>query len=377
MNNVLKRIAHSHLLFPIVCLAMVLLLNTIVTIIQPGNSPATFFRITMVNGALKGSLIDILDYSSGLIILAIGMMIVVSCSRGVDISVGAVMALSSAVSVWVLGYGTLKQNNYTISAYVFPYVVGLLVAAVMGAVCGAWNGFLVSKLRIQPMIATLILYTGGRGIAKVVANGQINRIDVPSFSWATSNVSDAAGRAVVPIPITILVAAAFVLLVALVLHFTALGMDIQAVGINDRSSRIAGLKSSRIILLAFVFCGVCAAIAGIIATSRIGGIDTQNNGKLVELDAILAVALGGNSLNGGKFSLSGTVIGAITIQALTTVLYSINVSAAQLPFYKAVVVIVIVVLQSTELRPMLDKARASLKRRLASRRTVVVEEMGE
>ena len=370
-----KRLPRMRLFLPVVCLVVLLLINTIVTAILPDKSPVDFFRITVVNGHLKGSLIDILDYSSGLIIVSIGMMIVIACSKGVDISVGAVMALASAVCVWLVGYGELSKqgNNWTSAIYVYPLALGFLVGLVMGAICGIWNGFLVSKLKIQPMIATLILYTGGRGIAKVVTHGQQNRISAPGFNWATIGVAG------IPIPVAILVAAGFVAVVALVLRFTAVGMDVQAVGINDRASRIAGLKSSRVILLAFVFCGVCAAAYGLITTSRIGGIDPSNNGKLVELDAILAVALGGNSLNGGKFSLAGTVIGAITVQALPLVLYSINVSAVQLPFYKAVVVIIIVTLQSTELRPMLARATAWLRGRSAVARPVVVlaQEAGE
>jgi len=366
----------SRLFFPLVCLALVLLLNVVVTVASTG-SPGPFFSIGLANGALSGPLITILNRSSELVILAIGMMIVVSCSRGVDISVGAVMALSSAGCVWLLGFGTLPQNDYHVKYYVVPYLVGLLFAVVIGALCGAWNGFLVSKLKIQPMVATLILYTGGRGIAKVVADGQINKVDVPNFKWMGNFIQDSSGNNIIPIPTPIIIAAIMVILTVVVLRFTALGMNIQSVGINDRASRIVGLKATRIILLAFVFCGVCAAIAGMIATSRIGGIDTQNNGKMLEMDAILAVALGGNSLAGGKFSLSGTVIGAVTIQALTTVLYSINVSADQLPMYKAIVVIIIVVLQSPELRPMLDKALAPIRRRMAAGRPASVAEVGE
>ena len=366
MRNFLKSMVRSKLFFAVVCLVLVLLLNVVVTVATNG-SPGPFFTIGIQNGALAGPLIVILNRSSELVILAMGMMIVISCSRGVDISVGAVMALSSAVCVWLLGYGTLPQNDYHVKYYVVPYIVGLLAAAVVGALCGAWNGFLVSKLKIQPMVATLILYTGGRGIAKVVADGQIDKVDVPSFKWLGSFIQDSNGNNVIPIPTPIIVAAIVVIITVLVLRFTALGTEIQSVGINDRASRIVGLKASRIILLAFVFCGICAAIAGIITTSRIGGIDTQNNGKMLEMDAILAVALGGNSLAGGKFSLSGTVIGAITIQALTTVLYSINVSADQLPLFKAVVVIIIVVLQSSELRPMLNKALAAFKKRMPNR----------
>ena len=375
MREVVGRVVRHRMFFPLVCLALVLLLNVIVQIAQTG-SPGPFFHVVVTNGALNGPLVTILNRSSELVILAVGMMIVVSCSRGVDISVGSVMALTSAITVWTLGFGTLPQNAYHVKDYVVPYVVALLVGVAAGALCGLWNGFLVAKLKIQPMVATLILYTGGRGIAKVVADGQINKVDVPSFRWAGNFIQNGAGVNVVPIPTPIFIAAAVVILTALVLRFTALGTHIQAVGINDRASRIVGLRSSRIILAAFVFCGICAAIAGIIATSRIGGIDTQNNGKMMEMDAILAVALGGNSLMGGRFSLSGTVLGAITIQALTTVLYSINVSADQLPMFKAIVVVIIVMLQSSELKPMLARASGWARLRFARTSALAGPEAG-
>ncbi|MCL2652917.1 MAG: ABC transporter permease [Propionibacteriaceae bacterium] len=361
MTGLLKRVLHSRMAFALACLILVLLLNVVVTTATSG-SPGSFFKIALTNGTLNGPLITILNRSSELVILAIGMTIVVSCSKGVDISVGGVMALSGSVSIWLLGFGQLPQNDYHVKAYVVPLVVGLLAALVVGLLAGLWNGFLVAKLRIQPMVATLILFTAGRGAAKVVGFGQIDKVDVPSYKWLGNFFTDAAGRNVLPIPTPILVAAVVVVVAAVLLRFTALGMNIQSVGINDKASRIVGLKSSQIILLAFVFCGACAAIAGMIATSRIYGIDANNIGKNIELDAILAVALGGNSLGGGKFSLAGSVVGAITIQALTTVLYSINVSADQLPLYKAIVVVIIVVLQSPDLRPMVNRAVGALGR---------------
>ncbi len=367
MIDILKRIVGSRLFFPLLCLLLVLLLNVVSTMATTG-SPGPFFEITMTNGALNGPLITILNRSAELVILAVGMTIVISCSGGVDISVGAVMALTGAVSIWLLGYGQLAQNSYHVAEYVVPYGVGLLAAVVVGAICGAWNGFLVSKLRIQAMVATLILFTGGRGLAKVVADGQINKVDGPSYKWLGNFIQDAEGNNIVPISTAIFIAAAVVLVTALILRYTALGMNIQSVGVNPRASRIVGLDSSRVIFFAFVFCGICAALAGIIATSRIGGIDSNNVGKMLEMDAILAVALGGNSLAGGRFSLAGSVVGAITIQALTTVLYSINVSADQLPFYKAIVVVVIVVVQSPELRPMLRRAISQIRRGLPVRK---------
>ncbi|MCL2490968.1 MAG: hypothetical protein FWF36_09685, partial [Propionibacteriaceae bacterium] len=178
MNGFLKRALHSRMTFALGCLVLVLLLNVVVTTISSG-SPGSFFKIALTNGTLNGPLITILNRSSELVILAIGMTIVVSCSKGVDISVGGVMALSGSVSIWLLGFGQLPQNDYHVKAYVVPLIVGLLAALVVGLIAGLWNGFLVAKLRIQPMVATLILFTAGRGAAKVVGFGQIDKVDVP------------------------------------------------------------------------------------------------------------------------------------------------------------------------------------------------------
>ncbi|MDR1078000.1 MAG: hypothetical protein LBL55_04980, partial [Propionibacteriaceae bacterium] len=195
----LGRVVRSRLFFPLVCLALVLLLNVIVTMSTTG-SPGPFFQITLTNGALNGPLITILNRSSELVILAVGMTLVVSCSAGTDISVGAVMALSGAVSIWALGFGQLAQNDYHVKEYVIPYALGLLVALAVGAACGAWNGFLVSRLKIQPMVATLILYTGGRGAAKVFADGQIDKVDVANYKWLGNFIQDSQGNNLVPIP---------------------------------------------------------------------------------------------------------------------------------------------------------------------------------
>ena len=159
-----------------------------------------------------------------------------------------------------------------------------------------------------------------------------------------------------------------VVLTYLLLKKTALGMYIQAVGINERASRLVGLKSTKIIWLAYAFCGLCAGIAGLVASSRIYSADANNIGLNMELDAIAAVALGGNSLGGGKFSLLGSVIGAYTIQALTTTLYAMSVPSDQIPVYKAIVVILIVAVQSEELR--------KLKKRMMAKHTSKTVEGG-
>ena len=161
----------------------------------------------------------------------------------------------------------------------------------------------------------------------------------------------------IPVPTPIFLAIIVVIIVNLILKKTALGLYIESVGINGTASRLVGLNSTLIKFLTYVICGVLAGIAGIIASSRIYSADVNNIGLNLEMDAILAVALGGNVLGGGKFSLMGSVIGAYTIQALTT-LYAMNVKADQLPVYKAIVVVIIVTLQSPVFQSFIAKQRA-------------------
>ena len=165
-----------------------------------------------------------------------------------------------------------------------------------------------------------------------------------------------------PVVIAIIV----VIIAYAILKKTALGLYIESVGINGTASRLVGLNSTMIKFLTYLICGVLAGVAGFVASSRIYSADANNIGLNLEMDAILAVALGGNALGGGKFSLMGSVIGAYTIQALTTVLYGLNVSADQLPVYKAIVVVVIVVLQS----PVFKKFIAVQKEKRTSKAAV-------
>jgi ribose/xylose/arabinose/galactoside ABC-type transport system permease subunit len=320
-----KHIINHPLFLPLVCLLLVLIVNLIQT--------PSFFKITIQNGVLYGFIIDIINRSSGLIIMAVGMTLVVASSGGTDISVGAVSALAGAVCVAVLGTG---------ESYRMPYIISLLLPLIAGMVCGAFNGFLVSYMRVQPMVATLILFTAGRGIAQLITGSFILYVKPVQFQYLGSFLPN------VPIPTPCFVATFVILITWLTLKYTSLNMFIQSVGINPKASHLVGLNSKMITFFTYVFCSVCAAGAGLISVSRTASIDANNVGLNVELDAILAVAIGGNSLSGGKFSLFGSVIGAITIQALTTTLYAMHVSADQLPLYKAIVVIIIVALQSPE-----------------------------
>lgn len=338
----IKAITKHHLFFPVVCLIVVLLVNVIKT--------PNFFEVSIKNGVLYGYVIDVMNRSSELIILAIGMTLVTAASGGQDISVGAVMAVSAAVCCQILSGGETSVTEFQNS-----FVLAIVCALLASALCGAFNGLLVAKLHIQPMVATLILYTAGRGIAQLITNGQITYVRVDAYKVAGGFIPGC------PIPTPIFFAIGAVVLVSLLLKFTALGMYVEAVGINANAARLVGLNATTIKFATYVICSVLAGLAGFVASSRIYSADANNIGLMMEMDAILAVALGGNLLSGGKFSLIGSVIGAITIQSLTTTLYAMNVSADQLPVYKAIIVIIIVVLQSEGFHTFMDNMRKKMK----------------
>lgn len=341
MNN-LKKVTKMRLFLPIFSMILVMGINIIYDI-ACGNPPLTFFSISIKNGVLYGRLIDILNRGSEAAILAIGMTFVVSSSAGTDISVGSVMSLYAGVCCMLLaGYG-----NVNVSEYAVPLVAGIGAGLLVTCLCGLFNGALVAYLNIQPMVATLILWSAGRAIGLLLCNSQIVYVRVPSFQKIGGYVGF--------IPTPIIVAAICIAIAAIVLKTTALGTYVQSVGINKRASRIAGFNSAKIILLCYVISGLCAGLAGMVNTSRIYSADTNNIGLNMEMDAILAVALGGNSLGGGKFSLAGSIIGAYTIQAIDTTLLALGVSTAQSPVFKAIVVILIVVIQSEPAKEFFKK----------------------
>ncbi len=343
--NSIKKITKMQLFLPIFCMLLIMAVNIIYDIVN-GNFAFNFFTITINNGILYGRLIDVLNRGSEVAILAIGMTLVVSASAGTDISVGSVMSLSACFCCMLLaGYGVQATTELAV-----PLLVGLVGGVLMGGLCGIFNGALVAYLGVQPMVATLILYSVARAVGLLLCNNFIVYIRVDSFKALGSYFG------IVPAPF--IVAVVCVLVVTLLLKKTALGLYIQSVGINKKASRIAGLNSNRIIFLAYILCGLLAGVAGIVASSRIYSADSSSIGYTYEMDAILAVALGGNSLGGGKFSLAGSIIGAYTIQAITTTLYALGVSSSQAPVYKAIVIIIVVAVQSPPVKAYFKKRAA-------------------
>lgn len=353
VSDLFASIFRRQIFIPIAALLALALFNLIMD--------PTFFRITLGtnsagNPVLSGPLITILDNGSELAILAIGMTLVTAASGGQDISVGAGIAIGGSVILRVL-CGTNSRPD-TLQA---PIIVAFLVGCIATMLCGAFNGMLVAYFKIQPMVATLILYTAGRSIAAWVNNGELPIISEPSFGYFGGFIPG------IPVPTPFLITLVCIIVIAIVMKFTTLGLFTQAVGINESSSRLNGLNPVFIKFLSFVILGVFVAVAGLIKVSRISSINYSVVAKDIEMDAILAVALGANALSGGKFNIAASIIGAYVIQVLTTTLYKFQVPPDALPAYKAVVVIVLVVLSAPKVRDYFSglgkrlKAKQSVK----------------
>lgn len=332
----IKGLFRQQLFIPIAALLILAVFNLV--------TDPSFYKITLGYNSvgapvLSGYLITILDYGSELAILAIGMTLVTAASGGQDISVGAGIAIAGSVILRVL-CGTNSRPDELQA----PIIVAFLVACVVAMIFGAFNGVLVAYFKIQPMVATLILYTAGRSIAAWINNNELPIVSDPVFTYFGGFIPG------IPIPTPFFIAIACMVVIALVLKFTNLGLYTQAVGINENSSRLNGLNPAFIKFLTFVILGLCVAVAALIKVSRISSINYSVIAKDIEMDAILAVALGGNALSGGKFNMTASILGAYVIQFLTTTLYKFNVQSDALPAYKAVVVIMLVVMSAPVVR---------------------------
>ena len=342
-----KRILKSKLVFPIILLFLMLIFAQIIILIQEYNrlkliteninlfylfKEFNFFSIKISNGLLSGYIPIILDETSKLIIVTLGMTLVTAVSGGQDISVGSMMAISAAFCGLLL-----NGPEYRSEVFHNPYWLAILAGLFGGALCGAFNGFLVAVLRIQPMIASLILFTCGRSIAKLITHSQTVYIMNPVFKYLGVQIPG------IPVRTTIIVSVIMVILVVLFVRKTSLGLYIESIGINSSASRLIGINSVLIKFMTFVLCGVLCAVAGLMGASSIGSVNSDELGRMIELDAILAVALGGTLLGGGKFSIAGSVIGAYTIQTITTALYAMQVQAHHLNVFKAIIIVLLIV----------------------------------
>jgi galactofuranose transport system permease protein len=331
-----KKLTENRIFFPLVLLLLILFFDFLFI---PG-----FFHIENRDGNLYGSLIDILRNGSVVSLLAIGMTLVIA-TGGIDLSVGAVMAISASVAGILMNPSALKNEVFFVTDpyYTFQPLIVVIGAALLVAVfCGLWNGMLVAYMKIQPMVATLILMIAGRGVAQLITNGLRVQITYRPFSII--------GQGWFILPFSLYIVLFMLIVTSLFTRRTAVGMFIESVGINFRSSFFSGIKEKNIKLLVYVICGFCAGIAGLVACSNIRTSDANNIGLFTELDAILAVVIGGTAMKGGRFSLVASVIGALVMQAVTQSMYAIGVPAFALQAIKAVVVIFVILLFSEQSR---------------------------
>lgn len=323
--------------WPLLTLLLLLIVNVV---FNPG-----FLHIEWRDGHLYGSLIDILNRAAPLVLVSLGMTLVIA-TRGMDISVGAVVAISAALAAWMIGGALVVQDGVAVHASRFPMPLAILAALGVAVVCGLWNGVLVARIGMQPIIATLILMVAGRGIAQLITGGQIITIYYAPFFFLGSGYL--AG-----LPFSLFIVALVYGVLHLAMTRTALGLFIQAVGINPVAARGVGIQARKLTVWVYAFCGFCAGVAGLLISSNVKSADGNNAGQLLELDAILAVTLGGTALTGGRFSLFGSVIGALIIQTLTYAIYSLGVPPEINLVVKAVVVFAVMLLQSAEFRATL------------------------
>jgi simple sugar transport system permease protein len=303
---------------PVAALALLL---AVAALCVPG-----FLHLEIKDGHLYGSLVDILHRAAPLMLAALGMTLVIA-TRGIDVSVGAVVAIAATVACVLVG----------------SHGLAVALGAALGAalLCGLWNGLLVAGLGLQPIIATLILMVAGRGLAQLLTDGQIITVYEPaSFFWL-------GGGYLLGLPVSLFVVAAVGGLTALLMQRTALGLFIQTVGINPVAARLAGVRTAAIVFFVYVYCSLGAGLAGLMISSNIKSADANNAGLLLELDAILAVTLGGGQLSGGKFSLAGSLIGALIIQTLTSTIYALGVPPQVTMVVKAIVVFAVCISQSS------------------------------
>ncbi len=329
-------------LLPLSVLAILVLINLI--------KGADYFSLSIINGALYGNIPNILFGASELVILSIGMTLVTSSSGGQDISVGVAAAITSSVFVNVLlGAGGITWMTI---------LAAFLASCLVGIVIGAFNGALVAIFNVQPMVATLILFTAGRSVAFLI-DGRLSPILANELTGQLGSVIPG-----VPIQTPIILTAVFIALFAVFMKTTNLKLYSQSVGVNQKAARLNGINPIRIKFLTYMILGVCTAVAGFIAVTKAGRHDSVNLLKFVEMDAILAVAIGGNALGGGKFSITGSIIGAYTIEVLNRTLLRLEVDTETIKAFKAVFIIILMVIASPVVREYASKGTKWLRARL-------------
>ncbi|SDK92880.1 monosaccharide ABC transporter membrane protein, CUT2 family [Glycomyces sambucus] len=334
----LKGLVRRQYFWGIVAIALLLLVNLVK---DPGYLAVTIGS----SGNLVGNVIDILRAAAPIVLIAVGMCLVVA-TGGIDLSVGSVMVVAGAVSMEFLS-GAPDTLGSGLAA------VGLVIA--VSAALGAVNGVLVSVVGLQPFISTLVIMLAGRGLAKVITGGQNTAATNESFRWI-------ANGHVLGLPVVFLLALLLAVAMGILVRRSALGLMLEAIGMDAKAARLAGVNRRALLLTVYVLAGVLAGLAGVFATASVMTVDVSRTGYQLELDAILAVVIGGTSLAGGKFNITGAVVGAILIATLDKTVVFLGVSSSATPAFKAVVIVVLCLLQSERVRRAFRQRRAAAAR---------------
>ena len=300
---------------------------------------------------LYGNLIDILSRSAEITIIGMGMTMVIALG-GTDLSVGALVAVSGALALKMMRWDVIQYptpGDYSVMPYALVILVPLLVCLLMGA----FNGILVGQLKLQAIIATLILMISGRGIAQITTNGKQYTTLFSPFRWIGQG-------SLFYLPTPIIITIVVVALMMIFVRKTAFGTFVESVGINSSASRLSGINAKMVILIVFALTGLLSGISGLIYSSRIMSNDSNNAGLNYETDAILSVVIGGTSMTGGKFSMTGTIIGSIIIRTIVTFVYYFGISAEATMAFKALIIAVVIILQSEPVRIWMAK-RAEMR----------------
>ena len=308
-----------------------------------------FLAVQVRDGHLYGNLIDIANRAAPLALVSMGMAMVIAI-RGLDISVGAVLAIAATVAAWTIS----RLAPGGTDTGLLPLFAAIGAALCAAALCGLWNGLLVVKAGMQPIVATLILMVAGRGLAQLLSDGQIITIYYAPYAYLGKGF-------LFGLPFALFVVAAVFITLQLLLSRTSLGLFVRAIGHNPVAALGAGVRAQAIAPALYVFCGLSAGMAGLLVSSNVASADANNAGQLLELDAILAVALGGSALAGGSFSLAGSLIGALIIQTLTTTIYSIGVPPQVNLVVKALLVVAVLLLQSDLFRAQVGGTLRALR----------------
>jgi len=329
-----RRVLAHRLFWPVLTLIVLLAVNA--------SFNPSIWHLQWRDGHLYGSVVDIVNRAAPLALIAMGMTLVIA-TRGIDISVGAVVAISAAIAAQMIGGQLVVANGVQTYVSRVPMPLALVTALGVAALCGLWNGLLVARVGMQPIIATLILMVAGRGVAQLITEGQIITIYYAPYFFLGNGY-------LLGVPFSLWIAAVVYVALHFALDRTALGLFIQSIGINPAAARLAGVRERPLTVCVYMFCSLMAGAAGLMISSNVKSADGNNAGLLMELDAILAVTLGGTLLTGGRFSLAGSVLGALIIQTLTYTIYSIGVPPEVNLVVKAAVVFVVMLLQSAEFR---------------------------